>query len=90
MAIEVSGLINFDRPDGPSKKQMMRKVNRFIKLFNKKIKKGEFKLNTSLDKGVEELNDAEFELARLQAFVDEYVLIGERTNESITYTLKSK
>ncbi len=43
------------------------KIDRFIQRLNTSIKKKEYDLNTSLDRGVERLNQKEFELVRAKA-----------------------
>lgn len=67
------------------------KVDRFIKRFNKEINKGNFILNDGLDKGVVDLNDAEFILAQEQAEKTGYVLTKfEENYQTITYKLVIK
>ena len=67
------------------------KVKRFINLFNDKIKKDEYTLNTGIDDDVEQLNDPEFELAEEQADKNGYILTKYDDNyNSITYKLEIK
>lgn len=66
------------------------KVDRFIKLFNQKIQKGEFVLNDTLDHFTE-LNDPEFELAKEQADKNNYILTRfEDEYNSTSYKLTPK